>query len=286
MTNIIADTCKARGIVLSPSPPHEKNFQAIAERANRTVGNGISALLYEANMRPAYCIEAARNFIYIKNRTLSRTNEAQQTPYEQLTGNKPRLGHVIVFGCDSRSHTHEPTHYLSKKSERCILLGYNSGPNLQANSYRLLSLERPYTIVNASSVSFNEQKMPWKQAGLADYESEEDEQDDGQPEQKADTPPTTPPPPRRSGRTIKPTIYPDHVIAACEIDAFHVITNDGTEHIEPTRYEEAITCEDKEHWQKAMESEIRSLKENGTWQLVTLPLEPKPYPPNGCTKSR
>ena len=45
MTNVIADTCKARGIVLSPSPPHEKNFQAnYIKKASKSINNFMNKL--------------------------------------------------------------------------------------------------------------------------------------------------------------------------------------------------------------------------------------------------
>ncbi|CAI7883902.1 unnamed protein product [Closterium sp. NIES-53] len=40
---------------------------------------------------------------------------------------------------------------------------------------------------------------------------------------------------------------------------------------EPATLEEALEISDAEEWKKAMESELKSIEENGTWELVELP---------------
>ena len=45
---------------------------------------------------------------------------------------------------------------------------------------------------------------------------------------------------------------------------------------EPTSYKEATSSSDKSKWKKAMESEMKSLKENNVWDLVELPPGRKP----------
>lgn len=45
---------------------------------------------------------------------------------------------------------------------------------------------------------------------------------------------------------------------------------------EPQTYDKATSCPDADQWQKAMDSEIKSLNENYTWELEELPLDQKP----------
>ncbi|CAI7798462.1 unnamed protein product [Closterium sp. NIES-54] len=40
---------------------------------------------------------------------------------------------------------------------------------------------------------------------------------------------------------------------------------------EPATLKEALEISDAEEWKKAMESELKSIEENGTWELVELP---------------
>jgi len=48
------------------------------------------------------------------------------------------------------------------------------------------------------------------------------------------------------------------------------------EHHEPQTYQEAVSGEESELWQKSMDEEMRSLLENGTWELVERPEGVKP----------
>jgi len=50
------------------------------------------------------------------------------------------------------------------------------------------------------------------------------------------------------------------------------------EHPEPQTYQEAISGEENEFWQKSMDEEMRSLLANGTWELVERPEGIKPIP--------
>ena len=45
------------------------------------------------------------------------------------------------------------------------------------------------------------------------------------------------------------------------------------EHPEPQTYQEAIGGEESELWRASMDEEMRSLLENGTWELVEKPRE-------------
>ena len=47
---------------------------------------------------------------------------------------------------------------------------------------------------------------------------------------------------------------------------------------EPTSYEEAIVVSDADTWLQAMRSETDSIKENDTWELVTLLARRNPLP--------
>ena len=52
------------------------------------------------------------------------------TPYEQVTGNKPSIAHLRVFGCKAHMHMHIPDEKrrkLDAKSLECIRIGYAEG---------------------------------------------------------------------------------------------------------------------------------------------------------------
>jgi hypothetical protein len=87
---------------------------------------------------------------------------------------------------------------------------------------------------------------------------EDDDSDDGD-----DNPPDSPPPVqqlRRSGRDPVPsTKYPPH--------QYVLMIDTG----EPSCYEEAVSDEHKNEWSEAMQDEMKSLYENDTFELVSLP---------------
>ena len=70
---------------------------------------------------------------------------------------------------------------------------------------------------------------------------------------------TVTPPLRRSQReTRMPDCYGVYVNSACAIR-------------EPTTVSEALSCDEKENWRKAMKAEYKSLEANHVWDLVPLP---------------
>ena len=73
--------------------------------------------------------------------------------------------------------------------------------------------------------------------------------------------------PRRSGKISRP---PNR----CYGESFQTSLEDQVE--DPTRYDEAVTDIDADHWHKAMDSEIESMYSNKVWDLVALPEGVKP----------
>ena len=47
------------------------------------------------------------------------------------------------------------------------------------------------------------------------------------------------------------------------------------EYCEPRTFEEAMSCPDRDLWKRAMEKEIKSLHENATWEIASLPKDRK-----------
>ena len=50
-----------------------------------------------------------------------------KTPYKAISGEKPKVGHLRVFGCTVYSHIpNDKRHKLYDKAQRCIFLGYST----------------------------------------------------------------------------------------------------------------------------------------------------------------
>ena len=69
--------------------------------------------------------------------------------------------------------------------------------------------------------------------------------------------------PRRSQRVRKPAIPDDFEVYECEIEG------------DPTSFEEAMRNAHSSKWLEAMQDEIRSMNNNGVWDLETIHKEAK-----------
>jgi hypothetical protein len=71
----------------------------VAERANRTLDEGVITLLKEAGLPPIFWGEALACFVHTRNRC-----PPIQTPYELWNGSKPTVEHLRVFGSTAWVH--------------------------------------------------------------------------------------------------------------------------------------------------------------------------------------
>jgi transposase InsO family protein len=63
----------------------------------------------------------------------------------------------------------------------------------------------------------------------------------------------------RQNKGQKPQRFGDYVTYSSQVN------------FEPKTYKQAVTCVDAEKWKKAMDEEIKSIKQNNTWDVVKLP---------------
>lgn len=79
------------------APPYTPQLNGIAERINRTMVEAALSLLIQANLPSCLWPFALKYAISIRNRIPHSTVRA--TPYSIVTGDRPSLGMVRVFGC-------------------------------------------------------------------------------------------------------------------------------------------------------------------------------------------
>jgi len=70
----------------------------VAERANRTMSDDITAMLSESHLPASFWEFALSAQIHVSNR-LPTASLVDKTPHEVATGQKPDVGHLRVFGC-------------------------------------------------------------------------------------------------------------------------------------------------------------------------------------------
>lgn len=115
----------AKGIILQQSAPYVHQQNGHAERLNRRLLTTMRAMLADQEVSHGFWPEAVDTAAYLHNRTCSSRND--KTPLEKLTGLKPDLSHLRVWGC--KVGVHIPLELQENKldgvSEVGRLVGYD-----------------------------------------------------------------------------------------------------------------------------------------------------------------
>jgi dUTP pyrophosphatase len=92
-SNMIAEC----GFTLEETGSDASSQNGMAERPNRTYGQMMRCMLHSAELGPEFWSFALIYAVYIRNR-LYHTS-LNKSPYEKMTGNKPDLSGLRIFGC-------------------------------------------------------------------------------------------------------------------------------------------------------------------------------------------
>ncbi|XP_068990370.1 copia protein isoform X2 [Neodiprion pinetum] len=262
---------KREYVTLNNCPPYVHELNGTAERFNRTIMNMARCLLTEANVHKRFWPEIIMAATYLKNRTLTNTVE-RKTPYEIFFKKKPNIENLRVYG--SKVFVKRPEQCrdskFDKKAEMGVLLGYSDV------GYRVLLNNR---IIVARNVDIIEKDVKCIGIDYDDndlnnkYDANEDENSDDdmlKDENELNKTIVESPEkdnllelqlPLRPARERKiPVRYPLNSAHSIQVNSCRVDI--------PHTFEEAINSEEKESWVEAMNKEIESLDENGTWVLV------------------
>ena len=251
------DYLKSEGIHHECTNPKTPEQNGVAERLNRTLVESARSMLLDAKLSHIFWAEAISTATYLRNRCPTKAIDGM-TPYEAWYGYKPKVKHLRVFGCDA--YMHIPKDERSKfesKATKCLLLGYGK----RTKGYRLFDPIRR-KVLHSRDVTFNESEQKSETTSnddpshelILDFSSDcepgtstESQTQDQRPE------------PRRSTRQTRPPEY------------YGIQSHFTEERKQPTSLEEATTCPESSKWTQAMETEMKSLKDNDVWELVRLP---------------
>ena len=86
-----------KGTIHEVSTPYTPEQNGLAERANRTVIEGVRTVLAQSGLPHTLWCEAANMVVYAHNRLLS-TRDKNRTRYELFYGKKPDVSNLKVFG--------------------------------------------------------------------------------------------------------------------------------------------------------------------------------------------
>ena len=123
----------------------------VAERANRTIMEGVRSSLYHSQLPLSFWAEAVVYIVYTFNRTYSRVH-GNHTPFELYTSIKPSLSHHRPFGCPV--YVNIPVQLRKKldaKSRQGIFVGYAE----ESKGYRVWDSTK-HQIVTTRDLVFDE----------------------------------------------------------------------------------------------------------------------------------
>lgn len=256
---------KENGVQFIITNPYTPEQNGCAERTNRTVVETARTMLLAKNLPKLLWAEAVNTAVYVFNRTGPSGVEGK-TPYELYTERSSNLKTFHVFGTGCYLHIfQEQRKKWDAKGQRGIFVGYS----VEIDGFRIWLKSKKNKVVRSKNVVF-EPDSGEKTVALIPEETEErpteplfdfpkNVSEDNKEVQELRKIPSRV---LRDRKKLKP---PSRLAEMCltEVD-------------EPRDYSEANISPDKLIWQKAMEEELDSLKENTTWILVELPPDRKP----------
>ena len=206
--------------------------------------------------------EAILSANYLLNKVPRK--KVDKTPYELWKGRKPSYKYLKVWGCLAKVMAPTPKKMkIGPKTVDCIFIGYAHN----STAYRFLVHEsknpdiHKNTIIESRNASFFEHVFPCKtkedepSSSKRTFETiiEDCSQNSGNDENVE-----TEEEPRRTKRArIEKSFGPDFLTYMLEA--------------EPQTYKEAVSSTEGPLWKEAIKSEIDSILQNHTWELVDLP---------------
>jgi len=282
-----------KGIVHERSAPYTPQSNGKIERHVRTIKDYARSMLNRLDSPQFLWAEAVSAAVYIWNRILNKQC-GEKTPFEQVFGRKPNLSHLRVFGCNAYAHISEQFRKVfDSKTKKCILVGYSG----VSQNYRLYdptrkvifearnvtfeeNLRKMENVVNLdlSVNSVNEKQSVQRETSEVSTDTEFVDCESGSPNQSPKSSAGTENDIVLEVKTPKGTVVTEvkenvptkiKVRDRLKIKIPERYTSYNTTVIsDPTSYEEAMTSEKKPQWAEAMEDEMKSLKEQETWDLV------------------
>ena len=306
ITHKLTDWLRAHGIKHTPCPPHTPQLNAVAERAIQTIVNKTKAILRQSGLSKAFWCYAVDTVVHTLNR-IPTWRDPQRTPHELLTGKKPNVGNLTVFGCIGVASVHKNEEKrrrgrgLGDTGELVRMMGYDEGDRFKTyivmtKSGRILRRQVNKWHENVFRFKDLEKQLPSKEgatdAALDPCTSEEEREE----EEKEKTPPTL----RRSGRSNRgvPGLRMNLDSKANETYCLHHFENNAEDEVKVERFYSSVGAEDAKHitkdadvtvaeienvprtfhqavtgpekafWIPSIKSELRSLRRNHTWDII------------------
>lgn len=142
---------RSRGMVSERTASHTPAQNGHSERSGGVIITTARSMRIHAHLPENLWPEVFKTAGYLLNRTPSKTLH-WKTPFEMVTGNKPNLSHLNIYGCKAYSIKHgiPKLHKLQPRALIGYLIGYDS-----TNIYRIWSPTQD-KVIRTRDVTFNE----------------------------------------------------------------------------------------------------------------------------------
>ena len=254
----------------APYSPHQNGT---AERAWLSLFSMARCLLIDAKLPKMLWTYAVMTAAYIRNRCFN--DRLGKTPYEALTGLRPNLNSMHVFGSVCYAYIQNPKK-LDPRSREGIFVGYDkSSPaylvyypaSMKVEKVRCVKFFDSPELVDAGKVDQIEEDIDTRPNITPEIE---------QPvtaEEKSVSPQVEGGGHRYPTRTRNRPTYLDEYVAENIPDSTANLAVDYCYRMSeiPSCYAQAINSPDSTSWKRAMDEEIHSLESNDTYELTALP---------------
>lgn len=240
VNRVLEDYMGSRGITHRRTVPYTPQQNGIAERMNRTLMDMVRCMLIQSGLPDEFWFHALSHATNVRNRIPNTSTTKAKSPYELFYDKKADISFLKPFGCAAWVHIPQQRRRgkLGPRSDKMIHLG----SSLHSKAYEFVNFK--YTRIELSrDATFVENKFPVKPLQVRQRLS--------QPSQ------------RRIERI-------DQEESEDEIDILSLATTASStlDMLDPVSIREAQARPDWPQWEKAMESELASHKENGTWEVA------------------
>lgn len=281
--------CKRSGIIQQSSCAYTPQQNGVAERMNRTLVERARCMLFDVGLDKQLWAEAVNRAAYVINRSPNRSLK-DQIP-EQFWSELPiNLSTIRMFGTPVMVHIpKEKRKKFDPKSKQMLFLGFSETqkglrcfdpesrmvtvsrdvtfldtPDAKVNDNVLIDLsilttadekaEKPVTITAEEPEELNDD-VSESELDKSSYFDAGESDDDYVPDETI-SPQAGPVRRSERKRIVKPYTFSAELVCGEE----------------PATYGEAIEMGDKQRWIAAMNDELKSHADNGTWSLVSLPV--------------
>lgn len=274
--------CVRNRIKHERSAPYSPHQNGTAERGWRTLFEMARCLLLDAKLPKELWTYAVMTAAYIRNRCYNP--RTKQTPFYLLTGRKPDLSNMHVFGTVCFAYEQNKTK-LDARCKKGIFVGYD-----KCSPAYLVYHSDTNEIRRCRCVKFTDIKpvcdVPAGDVFCDDFDNRKDRDSVTIPKQNSEISDDV-----NDDETVETAVRSDDVqvhsryprrhhtlpkyledynmddSTKCTIDYCCRLSSISV----PQTYQEAVSSPDAVKWQEAMEDEMNSLNENDTFTVVPLP---------------